>query len=458
MFVFIISTVFSLIADFLFLLMKSYSLTSVLYYSLCAVMGTPLAQPLLSTIWLIQKEVVMGPTVAGIPFTGTPKYRLSIFLKMVAQHLFWRPILGMILMADVLLLSGLYDKPLKKPFFVKSGARSGSTVMGQVLDCDDNLSGVAQWFAVCPYLTFWMLVDNTIGKWKGQTAKDKFFADIPKGMPEEVRVRHEFDMQKPDTFDVAIGQNQLWGLPVFSSILPHPAFEKRLFLSQLPEAEQERAIDFIEEVMQKWALWSGLSPEQHVLLKSHLVATIPALKRRYPDATFITITREPKDMYVSCVPFLAAVSNATGPYSLFGKYPPAEEWDYMCYYIIKYYKQYCDSETTYINDGTLKAIPFKTVIKNIPASMDTVYEHASNIWGDAKKTYVGSIHEQAVQAREADPVFLEEKKWRKSMKATYPSADFQKVQAIATNYAKENGLPVIDMDTDATFVEYRKLC
>merc|ERR1712159_252226 len=118
----------------------------------------------------------------------------------------------------------------------------------------------------------------------GRTGKDAFFVGLRAKMPEEIRVRHEVDFQKPDTFDVAIGSAQFWDMPFFGSTLPHPAFEKRLFFNQLPEVEQERALDFIEEVLQKWALWCDLGPQQHLLLKSHLSCTIPALKHRFPDA------------------------------------------------------------------------------------------------------------------------------------------------------------------------------
>jgi hypothetical protein len=436
-------------------LISGYFWATVFYYSACVLLGTPCGQPLLSTVWLVQKEIVMG---TAFKEGQTPKYKLAVFLKMVAQHLFWRPILGLLLMTDSLLLSGLYNRPIKKPLFVKSGARSGSTVMGQILDCDKSLVGVAMWFSMCPYLTFWMLIDNTIGKMKGQKEKDKFFKNIPAGMPEELRVRHEFALQKPDTFDVPIGAAQYWGMPMFGTNLVHPAFEQRMFVSDLPAEEQQRAIDFIEEVMQKWALWNGLEADQHLLLKSHLVSTIPLLKKRYPDAAFITVTREPKDMYTSLVPFNTAVATKAGACSTVPDSHPGVDCGYLCYTFAKYYQNYCEQEARFVNEGLVTAVPFKVFIKDIPASMDTVYAGISKQWGEEAKKYVGSSHEEQVNLQAQDPEFAEEKKWRKSLKATYPSGDIKKLQNIVTDYAKKAGIPNIDMETDPSFVEYRKLC
>ena len=61
------------------------------------------------------------------------------------------------------ILLGWKHQKIKKPLFVMSGARSGSTTLGHLLEEDTSLCGPPILFCVFPFLSLWILVEATLG-------------------------------------------------------------------------------------------------------------------------------------------------------------------------------------------------------------------------------------------------------------------------------------------------------
>ena len=104
--------------------------------------------------------------------------------------LLWRAFFGNFLFLDRLLLERFYGKQrIKQPVFLVSPARSGSTTTGQLLDADPTLCGPAQFFCVFRYLSVWMFLEATVGRFvSAEFIEAKLMASIKEG-PKQVPAR-----------------------------------------------------------------------------------------------------------------------------------------------------------------------------------------------------------------------------------------------------------------------------
>ena len=230
-------------------LLNAYLSLQAAYYVGCALCGTPTCQPTLYRVYQCTLTALVGSSthVSEGPYW---QFRLKHLWETIIHLLWWRPLFGCLLFMDDILL-GWKQQKIKKPLFVMSGARSGSTTLGHLLEEDTSLCGPPMLFCVFPFLTLWILLDATLRRFISKRQFENFLTSI--GAGEEMQVRHEFHPMKPDTYDVPMASRQWWGLIMLHCALPHPdIYDNSLWFHDLPKNEQERALDMIDQTGKKW--------------------------------------------------------------------------------------------------------------------------------------------------------------------------------------------------------------
>ena len=135
---------------------------------------------------------------------------------------------------------------------------------------------------------------NTIGRF---IKPDKVRAMIHSAMPPELLERHEMDPFRADTFD---GAFLSFHFNRFSLNLgPEVGKEDFNMAQSAPHDKHIKEKDFVrlvDRLAQKTILFSGASVEGQLprfYLKGHFLFAAQPLSEYYPDATFLTVIREP---------------------------------------------------------------------------------------------------------------------------------------------------------------------
>lgn len=268
----------------------------------CAVFGSPVCLPTYNAV--AYHAATAFASFAHLPAGAGARVwqvRAGILGEVLVHLLFWRPLFVSLFMVDEVLLTGWKHQRVIRPLFVMSGARSGSTTFGHILDHDPALCAPPMLFCVLPFLGVWAAISNTIGRIIPADAFGKWATDMS---PEELRVRHEANLMKPDTYDGPFAMRQWWGLVMFQAMLAHPRTQARIFWYDIPKDEQDRAVAMMDETARKWLWWNNADAEgQTLLIKGHRVCMVEALKAKYTDAAFITVLRDPVDMVRSIIRF-----------------------------------------------------------------------------------------------------------------------------------------------------------
>jgi len=421
-----------------------YWITS--YYSTALIFGTPVCLPTLGAVWEYAKMAFSSGAHAHYtaPYF---KFRISILKEVTLHLLFFRPLFGSLSCLDHILLRAWKKQKIVNPLFVMSGARSGSTSFGQLLDEDERLCAPTMLFCTFPFLSVWMLLHATVGRFITAKAFDDFLTQ--RMLPEEVKVRHEAHPMKPDTYDSAFAIRQWWGLLMFHLFSPHPSTIDRIFFWDLQQEEQQRAVALIDQTARKWLSWcGGDSNGKTLLIKGHQVCMVKALKKKYPDAAFVTVLREPMDMVRSFIPFADACGIRPG-------HVHANDFPWWNYVSLQYYDQYCKAELELVSGDSplVLGLSFAELITNDAAVMQKTNDWTANAWGTVAVCYEGSAHQEACNKAKLDADHVAEKAWRKSMKSRYPSQSEQQMLAMADEYADAAGVP--RFDPDAAFEDYR---
>eukprot|EP00656_Telonema_subtile_P021447 TRINITY_DN2248_c0_g1_i5.p1 TRINITY_DN2248_c0_g1~~TRINITY_DN2248_c0_g1_i5.p1 ORF type:complete len:447 (+),score=119.24 TRINITY_DN2248_c0_g1_i5:230-1570(+) len=420
-----------------------------IYWSCCLLFGTPLAQPTLRTVWQQTFLAIRGES-QYIGAENWARYRRSVLFGIASHLIVWRPVFGVLLFTDQVLLSTRYmGQQIRKPMFVVSASRSGSTNLGHLLDYDPSLCGPPALFNVLPFLSVWMVLNSTLGRFISGERLNRFLKGLA---PEEMKVRHEMNPMKPDTLDGTFAFRQWWSDVYCSIMFTHPVNKDkdtgRVFYWQLDTNEQDRAIGLLDELAKKWLWWCDADAnQQHLLIKSHTVCMVPALQAKYPDAAFVTVLRDPIQMVSSIVPF-ANDEERWGVSSV--------DWDWYNLSALKFYKQYCDQEVALVQGEhpVMLGVAFMTMVTDTGATVQAINNWTAAKWGQKPVLYKGSEHEAAVVQAEQQPECVADKAWRKKMKSKYPNQPVATLLKLAAAGAQRLG--VEQFDEEVAFSEHRK--
>jgi len=283
------------------------------------------------------------------------------------------PVSGFCWLIDELLYNNkqLNTTNITKPLFVLSAYRSASTSVARTL-ADDTSHFIAPTAIMCafPYLWLWKLVTYIVGD--GIT-KEETNAKLNSKFTKESLERHDNNHFAIDTFDGYFLGSHLNGLAyhlgpdVIVKELNNALFEeynRNLF--------EKKFVDYIDRIARKTLLFNGVVPsqidERYFLLKGHFLQSANALQRKYPDARFLTVLRDPLDRIQSGVNHMAV--NAT----LWQGKPVRWDWLTEAYQQIEV--TYCEREMEWYKDQDHKhrlAIKFDAYVKQHDKTMKSIY-------------------------------------------------------------------------------------
>ena len=261
-----------------------------------------------------------------------------------------------------------------KPLFVLSAYRSASTEMARTLAKDTNRF-VAPSAIMCafPYLWLWRVVMWIVGDDSGISI-DEFNGYLNKGFPKESLERHDNNHFAIDTFDGYFFSSHLNGL---AFQLGAEVIVKELNTAKFEERNrylfEHCFVEHVDRIARKTLLFNNVtsasSEDRTLLLKGHFLMSAPALQRKYPDARFLAVLRDPIDRLQSGINHLAVNS------TIWRGKPPRWDWISESYQQIEV--EYCQREMDWYNaggndDGRL-AVTFDAFIKDFDKTINRIY-------------------------------------------------------------------------------------
>lgn len=245
----------------------------------------------------------VDPPPPGLPVLARVWLTLSILRKVATI-----PIWGLAWLLDELLYgAALRDTPVVAPLIEISAARSGSTQLARYLELDPHLAAPSLLQFTFPYLWMWRLAPHTLGR---VLTPEKVRHKIEAMLPEEFLQRHEGDPFQTDTFDGALYLAHLNHLSPFLG--PEVLADDFGFARLAPHNRalwEEDFVEMFDRIGRKTLLAAGPGPDggpRRLFVKGHFLCAGDALERRYPNACFLTMVREPAARLQSAVNYLRA--------------------------------------------------------------------------------------------------------------------------------------------------------
>ena len=300
--------------------------------------------------------------------------RIDLMLTIIL-HTATSPVSGFCwLLDDMIYGRQLNSVAVVKPLFVLSAYRSASTEMARTLAKDTNRF-VAPSAIMCafPYLWLWRVVMWIVGDDSGISI-DEFNGYLNKGFPKESLERHDNNHFAIDTFDGYFFSSHLNGL---AFQLGAEVIVKELNTAKFEERNrylfEHCFVEHVDRIARKTLLFNNVtsasSEDRTLLLKGHFLMSAPALQRKYPDARFLAVLRDPIDRLQSGINHLAVNS------TIWRGKPPRWDWISESYQQIEV--EYCQREMDWYNaggndDGRL-AVTFDAFIKDFDKTINRIY-------------------------------------------------------------------------------------
>ncbi|KAL7527602.1 hypothetical protein ACHAXR_005185, partial [Thalassiosira sp. AJA248-18] len=262
-----------------------------------------------------------------------------------------------------------------KPLFVLSAYRSASTEMARTL-ASDTRRFVAPNAIMCafPYLWLWKLVTWIVGDDSGITT-DEANGYLNKNFSKESLERHDNNHFAIDTFDGYFLSSHLNGLAFrFGPEVIVKEFNSAQFEDHNQYLFEHCFVEHVDRIARKTLHFNGMtssSRDKTFLLKGHFLLSATALQKKYPDARFLAVLRDPLDRLKSGINHMAV--NAT---LWQGKQP---RWDWLTESFQQIEVSYCEREMEWYNNGSngdhkyRLAVKFESFVKNFGKTMKGIY-------------------------------------------------------------------------------------
>jgi Sulfotransferase family len=259
----------------------------------------------------------------------------------------------------------LDQQPIVAPFFELSAARSGSTQLAHHIEEDPYFVAPNVMQFLFPYLWLWKIAPRTVGR---LFTKEQIQNFALRQVPEVYLERHELDPYCTDTFEVPFLAMHLGTLSMglgaevmkqtLSATVPSP-WNRAIREQDLP--------DYIESLGKKLMLWRGRPGR--LMIKGHFLGSAETLVRRFPDALFLTMIRDPAKRIQSTLNFHRCQPGD----SLVG--PP--RWAELVAYDLPEEIAYCKLEQAWfmsVDTEKKMVIRFEDYRKDLPGSLGRVYQ------------------------------------------------------------------------------------
>ena len=272
-----------------------YALTFIFY-------GRPPITPTVSNLFRY--------TVLVFSYPHVRPYSRMMILYVILRKLLLIPIFGVGWHLDEMLYGGELDKQeIISPVFLISGARSGSTTTGHLLDNDPQFVSPAGVMTLFPFLWLWKTISyfSRLGLLPSpESFSAAVIAKVSKDAPEFV-ARHEFDPLKPDTFEVPwlVNRGFFQIGPEFGAdemIKAVPVSDKNIDVEMWDDF-----VSYTDRIMRKVLCFNcKRSGKNRIMIKGHFLAVAKTLEAKYPNSRFITVVRDPAKRLESLLNFMIA--------------------------------------------------------------------------------------------------------------------------------------------------------
>ena len=337
------------------------------------------------------KLVRPSQTWRFLRYTMCPNLSLSSRIDLtltILLHTATSPVSGFCWLLDEILYGRqLNSLSITQPLFVLSAYRSASTEMARTLANDKRLF-IAPTAIMCafPYLWVWKLILWIIGDDYSGLTIEEANGYLNKNFTKESLERHDNNHFEIDTFDGYFLSSHLNGLAY--QLGPEVVVRElhtAAFIEENRSLFEECFVDFVDRIARKTMLFHGLtsqtSDDRMFLLKGHFLQSANVLQRKYPDARFLTVLRDPMDRLKSGINHMAV--NAT---LWQGKAP---RWDWLAKAYQQIEVEYCVREMEWYGNNCSIAsdrmpgskirnnchtVNFDKFVKNFDKTMKDVYK------------------------------------------------------------------------------------
>jgi hypothetical protein len=309
--------------------------------------------------------VTVRPPPPGLSVLVRSRLVLAVLRKVAVT-----PVWGLAWLLDELLYGRALDRtPIVAPLIEISAARSGSTQLARYLEQDPRLAAPSFLQSVFPYLWLWRIAPRTLGRFIDREAVRR---KLESSVPPEFLERHEGDPFLTDTFDIALYIAHLNHLAPLLG--PDTLADDFGFAGPAPHNRHLWEHDFVrllERIGRKTLLHAGPAPDggpRRFFVKGHFLSAAEALSRRFPDARFLTMIREPAPRLQSSINFLR--SNVMDP--TIGQVP----WAWLAEALVRSEIAYCEQEQEWFtrSDGARRCVlRFSEYVRDLEGAMRKVY-------------------------------------------------------------------------------------
>jgi hypothetical protein len=289
---------------------------------------------------------------------------------LIIQKALLTPVMGLAWLLDELLYGRALDAtPVVAPLLEISAGRSGSTQIARYLEQDPHLVAPNILQCMVPYLWLWRLAPHIAGR---LITKNQVRAKIRAMMPPELLERHESDPFKMDTFDGSFFSFHLNHLAL--QLGPEVSTEELnfgRFAGHNRRLVEEDFVALLDRVGRKTLLHAGPGPDgapRRFFVKGHFLCAADALARRYPDARFLTVIREPASRLRSAINYLRV--NPADP--VLGPVP----WTWLSASLARTEVEYCELEQAWFtrDAGSRRCVVrFSAFVRDLETAMRHVY-------------------------------------------------------------------------------------
>lgn len=308
---------------------------------------------------------------ADPPPPGLPvRSRIWITLLVLQKGLLI-PVQGIAWLIDEMLYGRALDSvEVTAPLIEISAGRSGSTQIARYLEEDPALVAPNLLLSLFPYLWLWRLAPRTVGRWM---TKETVRHKIESLLPPELLERHESDVFRTDTFDSVLYTSHLNHLAF--ALGPETAIEDFGFARIAPHNRrlwEECFVPLFDRIARKTLLNATVTPAgaraTRYFVKGHFLCAAPLLAARYPDASFLTVIRDPAPRLQSAINYLRV--NPCDP--VLGPIP----WAWLGEALQRTEREYCEVEQEWFtrDDGPRRCvIRFADFVADLAGTMRQVY-------------------------------------------------------------------------------------
>lgn len=328
--------------------------------------GSP---PNVPKLWQVKRYLYLTwasrPPPPGLPLGKRCLLTIAILNKVVLT-----PVLGVAWFLDELLFGRVLNSTqVVAPLIEISAGRSGSTQLARYLEDDPRLVAPSLLLSLFPYLWLWKLAPFTVGRLVSPEALSRW---LERQLPQEFLERHEGDPFRTDTFDAALYTTHFNSLAFHFG--PDVAEEDFGFARIAPHNRtlwNEEFIQLFDRIARKTLAYAGSSTDgerRRFFVKGHFLCAADALERKYPDASFICMIREPAARLQSAINYIRVNphDSALGPPS----------WSWLAEALTRTETDYCLVEQEWFSrvDGAKRhVVRFADFVANLQSTMHGVY-------------------------------------------------------------------------------------